>query len=240
MTNRTVQRSIILLVFSWCFLQIDTLQSQTLIVDNFNKEPVDVSKKYPSYVDTQGSYDIYYVEANLQLSRVSISENNTTDKVLRLEFTLPPHFSWGNWLSIRREFQSPLKLEDYKGLKLNLRIEDPASDAFLRITLSDLTDDLKQGDEMWWFDCNRDLLKSKTSKWIQVYIPFDGFKVSHGAGTRHNDYKLDLGKIVAYEINLISESRNSQNGIIYLDYLRAVSKNADLPPFSPGNDAHRQ
>ena len=216
-----VQMFLFSLILTLFFLKINTLQSQTLVVDNFSKKPIGKSKKHPNYVGTQDGYDIYYVKASLQLSLVPISPNNTSDKVMRLEFTLPPHFSWGNWLSVRREFQSPLKLKVYKGLKLNLRVENASADAFLRITLSDLTDDVKKGDELWWFDCNRDLLKNKTQEWIQIYIPFDGFKVSRGAGTRNNDYKLNLNKIVAYEINLISESINSQNGIIYLDYLRA-------------------
>lgn len=124
-------------------------------------------------------------------------------------------------MSVRREFQSPMNLENYKGLEVNLRVEVPAPDAFLRITLSDLTDDHKGGDEMWWFDCNKNLLKSKTPKWTQIRLPFNGFFRSSGEGTRHNDYKMNLKKIIAYEINLVSNAGKHVEGVILLDSLHA-------------------
>ena len=206
------------LTFLFFIAGIDcSLQSQTLIIDNFNKEPVNFGKKYPSYVNTQEGYDIYYVDGNVQVSRVPIDSNNTKDKILRVNFTIPPQ----EWLSIKREFHSPINLSDYKGLIFNLLVDSPSPSTVLRVTISDLTNNKKQGDEMWWGDCDKKLLVDETAGWIQVKVPFNKFKISWGAGTRQNDYKLNLRKIISYEINLLSESANKQKGEIYLDYIRA-------------------
>ena len=219
MKNYFLQLLLCLLSLSMCNWQTETLQAQTLMIDSFDKKSTSVSQKYPNYVSTQEGYDIYYESATVQLSRVPISSRNISDKALRLMFRLPPF----NWLSVRREFQPPLNLEGYKGLELNLRIEAPSPNAFLRITILDLADEKRYGDEdeMWWFDCDKKLLKSKTIKWIQIRIPFDGFELSYGIGTRQNDHEKNLNKIIAYEVNLISESRTSVNGIVLLDSLRA-------------------
>ena len=191
-----------------------------MVIDNYNR-PAKPGTEYTHFVGTMDGYDIYYVKADLALSRIPISPKDTLDMVLRLDFDLPPFFEWGNWLSVRREFQDPLDLSRYKELILNVKVEVPVTDAFLRITLSDLTGDVNKGDEMWWFDCSRDLLKNTDQKWIEVHIPLDGLRISYGAGTRHNDYKLNLSRIVAYEIDIISESRVNQKGVILVDFLRA-------------------
>jgi len=209
------------IAFSICFLQINLLPAQTLAVDNFDKEPPNVGKKYPKFVGTQSGYDLYWEKADMQLSFVKISSRDSSNKTLRMAFDLPPAFYWGNWLSVRREFQPPMNLGNYKGLLLNLRVDVPSPDAFLRITLADLTDDMKGGDELWWFDCDKNLLKGKTSQWIQVRIPFDGFSPAFGEGTRRNDGKKNLKKIAAYEVSLISDSGKHPKGVILLDSLRA-------------------
>lgn len=193
------------------------LLSQTLVIDNFNKEYTSVGKKYPNYINTQVGYDVYYSGGVLRLSRTPISPDNKCDKVLRLDFTLP---SYG-WMSVRREFESSINLADYKGLIFNLKVDTPAPNTTLRITLSDSSDGKTNGDEMWWFDCERALLDNESQQWIEVNIPFDDFIVSYGNGTRHNDYKMNLSGIVAYEINLVSDSNNERTGVIYIDYIRA-------------------
>lgn len=209
------------LLFSASYLNAESVQSQTLVVDNFNKKPVHVGAQHLHYVNTQEGYDVYYVKADLKLSRVPIRAENTNDKVLQLVFAIPPAFSWGNWLSVRREFQSPLNLVDYKGLTLDVRVDVPSPGAHLRITLSDLTDDPNEGDEMWWFDCDSTSLGEKTQGWVQIYVPFDRFRIAYGEGTRHNDRKMNPAKVIAYEINLLSSPGDSLSGTILLDYIRA-------------------
>jgi hypothetical protein len=204
-----------------CFLQINLLSAQTVMLDNFDKEPPNVGKKYSSFVGTQRGYDVYYKKAAANLSLDKTNPRDSSDKALRMAFELPPLFDWGNWLSVRREFQPPMNLANYKGLLLNLRVDAPAPDAFLRITLADLTDDMQGGDELWWFDCDKNLLKSKTPQWIQLRIPFVEFSPAFGEGTRFNDGKKNLKKIIAYEISLISDAGKHAQGVILLDSLRA-------------------
>jgi len=209
------------ITLSICFLQINILPAQTLTVDNFDKEPPNAGKKYPRYTGTQSGYDVYCEKAGMQLSLVKISPRDSSHKALRMAFDLPPALYWGNWASVRREFQSLMNLANYKGLLLHLRVEVPASDVLLRISLADLTDDMKGGDELWWFDCDKNLLKSKTPQWIQLRIPFADFSPAYGIGTRFNDGKKNLKKIIAYEVSLISDAGKHAKGVILLDSLRA-------------------
>jgi len=209
------------IALSICCSQTNPLPAQTLTVDHFDKEPPSTGKKYSRYAGTQRGYDIYYEKAGMQLSLVKISTRDSSHKALRMAFDLPPALYWGNWASVRREFQPPMNLVNYKGLLLNLRVEVPTPDILLRISLADLTDDMKGGDELWWFDCDKNLLNSKTPQWIQLRIPFADFSPAYGVGTRFNDGKKNLKKIIAYEISLISDAGTHPQGEILLDSLQA-------------------
>ncbi|GEM_PF-3578007 len=204
-----------------CFWQLNTFQPQTVVLDNFDKAPTNVGKKYSHFAGTQSGYDLYYEKAGVQLSFVKTSARDSSHKALRMAFDLPPALYWGNWLSIRRGFQPPKNLANFKGLLLNLRVEVPTPDALLRITLADLADGMGDRDELWWFDCDKSLLKRQTSQWIQLRIPFADFSPAYGIGTRFNDGKKNLKKIVAYEISLISDAGKHAQGVILLDSLRA-------------------
>lgn len=165
-------------------------------------------------VTNAAGYGIYYEQAEVNLSR----QNN----VLQIQYSLPPYFSWGNWLSIRREFQSVLDMSECSGIEFDLKVHEP-SNASLRMTLCDVQspeDINKHGkDEMWWFDYN-DGLSNEAKNWVTVRAPFENFRRSRGAGTRHNDYELDLSKIVAYEINLISKAGKHPKGTILVRSFR--------------------
>jgi hypothetical protein len=203
-----------------CIWQAGSLQAQTvLMIDNFDAEPTHSGKKYPRYVRTQSGYDIYYERADVILSLVESGAPRS--KALRIEFALPPAFPWGNWLSVRREFESPMNLEAYKGLELHLRVDVPSPDAFLRITLADLTDDMRGGDEMWWCDSDKSLLKRRALEWVKIRIAFSRCVLSSGEGTRQNDYRMNLKKIIAYEVNVISKHGTHPNGVLLLDSLHA-------------------
>ena len=187
-------------------------------VDSFDETTGSFDKRYPEYVENQEGFDVYYVSASVQLTR--IVRNSSNNKAIRIKFDLPPAFSWGNWLSLRKGFREPLNLEGYQGLDLDLKVEKASPEAFLRITLSDLSDDEKKGDEMWWFDADLNLLQKTSTQWKTIRMPFDKFRVSSGEGTRHNDYQLNLGKIAAYEINLVSNAVKHPKGVILIDSFR--------------------
>jgi len=53
-----------------------------------------------------------------------------------------------------------------------------------------------------------------------IHIPFSDFYIYSGQGTRQNDHRLNLQKIIACEINLISEPGKKTKGVILLDSLR--------------------
>ena len=225
--------------------QTNAQQKQTLMIDSFDNRSSKVDEKCSGCVRTQDGYDIYYETADVHLSYIQINPHDN-NKVLRIEFDLPPAFSWGNWISIRRRFQSSLDIEGYQGLELNLRIEVPSSNVFLRITLVDWAERIKQdktsfwiidptspiitdnplqadndiyGSEMWWFDCEQNLLKDKIQKWKKIRIPFDSFILSYGDGAKINDYKQNLNNIIAYEINLLSGPGAHPYGVIWVDSL---------------------
>ena len=101
---------------------------------------------------------------------------------------------------------------------------DEPSGAGLRMTLCDVESPeyahVHGRDEMWWFDFKDDLL-SKKHDWTKVRAPFEDFYVSFGSGTRHNDRSMDLSKIVAFEINLISKAGEHPKGRIGVRAVRA-------------------
>lgn len=204
----------------------NTSKAQSLMIDDFEKEK---SKRgYQPYMPgdvvlEQEGYGIYHRgKANVRLSRVPV--NNTDDKALRIEFGLDPISWYHRWVSIRRELTAPLDLSEYDGLEFDLFVEVP-SNATLRLTLSDverLADVKKHGaDEMWWMDLDTDILKHTTKEWVTIRAPFSEFYLSEGFGTRHNNGKKDLSRIIAYEINLISESGEHPRGVLLIHSLRA-------------------
>lgn len=164
-------------------------------------------------------YGVYYDDAIVKLSRPA---NKNKIDFLQIQYDLPPLFDWGNWASVRREFESVSDMNACKGIELELRVVVP-SNAKLRITLSDVAspkDINKRGlDELWWFDLDDKLLAQKKG-WIAVHAPFNKFYESYGAGTRQNDHRLDLSNIVAYEINLVSKGGFHPKGIISLKSVR--------------------
>jgi hypothetical protein len=211
------------MILIMCIFQVRTLYSQTLMLDSFDSISTTQNEKFPRYVFTQEGYDIYYKNANVKLSRVIICPQNG-NKTLRISYQLPPEFSWGNWLTIRSQFKAPMDLTMYQGLELKLKVEIPSPDVILRITLADLGDNNNVRDELWWFDFASNLLGERTKKWISVRIPFSNGKLSYGEGARHNDSKLNLKKISAYEINFVSSSSEKVEGAILVDSLRAYKK----------------
>jgi len=217
MNMHILQPLICVLILSSFICRVDTLQAQTLMIDSFDKKSTTASKKYPGYRGSQEGYDVYYESANVKLSLVHHNTPDTSDKALRIEFDL----SSGFWLSVRKEFPSSLNLDGYQGVELNLCVTIATPNVRLRITLSDSTDDKKDGDEMWWFDCDPTLLNNKNTKWTKVPMPFDRFYPSYGIGSRHNDGKLNLKKIIAYEVNLISEAGKIEAGRICINSFRA-------------------
>jgi hypothetical protein len=194
-------------------------------LDHFDAaRPVRTYRPYHGEVATSwGGYGIYYEKAKVRLSFIP---THAPKGVLRISYSLPPHLDWGNWLSVRRELATIHNFQGYEGLALEVRTEAATNTRF-RITLTDVTkveDFAKHGaDEMWWFDAPADLL-TPGGKEVTVYAPFAAFYPSYGAGARRNDGRLDLSKIVAFEINLVSSGPQSGQGILFVDCLRAYRR----------------
>jgi hypothetical protein len=206
--------------------QVPATQIETCFaLDDFNVAPP--QREYlpygPETVKMEEGYGIYFRKADIHISRIAL---NDTDRVLRIEYGLPPFFSWGNWLSIKREFESLMDLSGCSGLVLDLKVE-VASNARLRITMSDVAvpeDSRKHGaDEMWWYDFESDIL-GKSQGWVTLRAPFEGFRISWGEGTRHNNRRKDLSMIVAFEINLISKGDEHPKGVFLVNSLRAYKE----------------
>lgn len=176
----------------------------------------------PPPVEVQEGYGLYYATAHVQLTRVLGSSPPTANaaRTLQLQYTLPPSFAWGNWLSLRREFATPLDLSAYQGVELTFRVVAPAN-AILRITLSDLDEGSRPRDEMWWFDFPRATLHNATTGWQKVRIPFRSLYLSWGAGTRQNDRRWNAARVAAYEVNVVSPPNAQPQGAIWLDSLQA-------------------
>lgn len=188
----------------------------SITVDSFNSSPASLFTNLhnPQYVSE--GYGIYFANARLVLSRINIKES---DNALQIEYNIPEYYDWGNWSSVRCELDPVLNLSDYQRLKLNIKVLEP-SNAILRISICDVANINQRGnDELWWFDFKSNVLSNKSDKWQTLILPFKDFYESYGAGTRHNDSRLDLTKIVAYEINIISKAETHPKGKFLLDLL---------------------
>lgn len=196
---------------------------KTLLIDDFKHPPMQSYVGYaPPPVAVQEGYSLYYATAHIQLTRVQAVSPAAANaaNTLQLQYTLPPSFAWGNWLSLRRELLSPLDLSTYEGVELTFKVTSP-SNALLRITLSDLDEGSKSSDEMWWFDCPPETLNNVTTSWQKMRIPFREFSLSWGAGTRQNDRRWNASRIVAYEVNVLSPPNTQPQGAILLESLQA-------------------
>ncbi|HEX3553490.1 MAG TPA: hypothetical protein VIA62_09705 [Thermoanaerobaculia bacterium] len=169
-------------------------------------------------------YGIYFEKADVNLRRLPMGRGKSA---LQISYNLPPLFSWGNWFTIRREFESAIDLHEYAGLAIQVQAESVANTRF-RLTLTDVAtanDVAKHGaDEMWWYDAPPDFLATHWGESRTLYAPFAEFYRSYGEGARINDSKLDLSKIAAFEINLVSSGTNPGKGVIAVDCLRAYKR----------------
>lgn len=107
----------------------------------------------------------------------------------------------GAWYSIRREFTRSLDLRRATGIAITFTVIDPSPSVVLRATLSDLSGSSRGGtrDGMWLHDLSPSVLKKPGT--IVVPIPFRKFNIK---GDRESpNGRLNPGRIIAYEINLI-------------------------------------
>jgi len=204
-----------------------------LLVESFDKKTPS-GMKYDSYhgenakVWPDGELGVYYDGgAKVKLSRVLISkpDEERRDSALRIIWELLPLYRWGNWLSMRKNLASILDLRQYEGIKFDVLVEGPSvNDVILRFTIADIAKKNHLGkkgeDELFWFDCPIRVLNTK-SNWFTVVAPFERFKLSFGDGTRQNNYKLESDKIVAWELNIVSEGRKRCAGSILINNIRA-------------------
>lgn len=189
---------------------------QQIVLDNFDRDPIVKPHKTFTLHQTSHGYGVYYDKATLELSKVAVSKS---DSALQIEYTLPVVHDWGNWLSIRCELDPIVNLKKFTGLKLKLKVVNP-SNAMLRVTIADVENAKnREEDELWWYDLSDDVLSQKEGQWQTLTIPFKKFFISYGAGTRQNDGKLDLSKIVAYEFNILTKGSVSAKGSIIVNSL---------------------
>jgi beta-glucanase (GH16 family) len=196
------------------------IECQNITLDSFDSV-YNAQYEKPSWFQFSNfGYDVYYEKATVKLSQVTVKKTVPSDKALSIGFSLSPEHSWGNWLSVRKSFKAPVNLSKCKGLQFKIKVEAGAEGATLRITLVDLP--IKSGDkrtEAWWGDFHEEVLSGKTGEWVTLTAPFNSFYESYGAGTPHNDGKLNLRKIIAYEINVVSAKGITSIGTFMINKL---------------------
>lgn len=193
---------------------------ESLTIDGFDSG---IGKMYRPFgretTLSQSGYGIYYVEATVNVSLATSADQSTR---LRVEYTLPPHFSWGNWASVRKEFGTITDASACDGIEIEIEVER-SSGADLRLTLADVATpgdvDRHGADEMWWFDISNRLLGS-TGQAFTVKAPFSSFRLGYGDGARTNNHQLDLSHLVGYEINMVSSSGNTESGSFFVNAIR--------------------
>ena len=194
--------------------------ARVFFLDSFTKSSAKPQVPPDAYKNSQAGFDLYYEKASIQLS-VKPAGQSTQAKILQVGYELPPANSWGNWASIRKKFAPLVSLKGYKGIVLRIKVTEPSPGAILRITLSDLGNKGSDRDELWWYDCDPALLSKTTGTWQEIRIPFSQFYISYGVGSRHNGGILNLVRINAYEINLVSKAGVNAKGALMVKAIDA-------------------
>jgi hypothetical protein len=171
---------------------------------------------FSNFIREEAGFDIYYARAEVFLNEETDAKMNPNPTSLKITFNLPPALPFGNWLSLRKNFQEPQNLEGYSGIIVKLKVKAIKPGAILRITLADIAEYNSENDELWWFNLDKNLLKTVSGNWIEIKMPFDSAKISYGEGVRHNNGKFDLDKIVAYEFNLVSGEKKHPAGTLII------------------------
>lgn len=164
---------------------------------------------------SKDGYGIYYDKAEVQMNW---EKDENMNKVMKIKYKIPYLKKWGNWFSIVREFDSVKNFENHSGIRLVFKNQSSSS-VKIRLTIRDLLSNKRkeQKDEMWWMDNFENYIIDDSEDWITIHAPFNKFYLSKGMGTRQNDKKLNLSRISAYEISLISTStKETVNGELYL------------------------
>lgn len=178
------------------------------------------------YCISKDGYGIYYDKAKISISWDNI---DNTNKVMRIKYNMPYYKKWGNWISIVKEYDKIQNLNDYNGLCIVYK-NISSSKVIIRLTLRDILNSPKINeinDEMWWFDDFDKYITDIHNGWITVKIPFNKFYLAKGEGTRHNDKRLDLNNIKAYEVNLISSGKDKMvNGEAYIRSVKLYLENS--------------
>jgi hypothetical protein len=169
-----------------------------------------------STVESLG-FCIYYRKSEVTLFQALLEDASYG---LQIAYVFPPDF--GGWGSIRRETGTLTDLSAYSGIRLRLRVDEPADSILLRVTIADVASaadvGVKGRDELWWCE-NTDVLNSSVGEWQTVTCPFDKFVLANVG--RGNNRRLDLASIVAYEISVVSEKDTGSKGTVVIDSLVA-------------------
>ena len=203
---------LMLAIFAALPLENALAKDKSIVVDDFQNENQRYIRAHgPNRVSS--GFALHFDRVDVKLT---VENLNRTEKVLRIDYDIPPLHDWGNWLSIRREFDDLVDLRNCKNLVIRLKVDSP-SNAKLRISLSDVVDPKdRKRDELWWYDGASDQLSDRSGDWVTLTVPLAKFYESYGDGTRHNDSRLDLSKISGYEINIIAERDEHPQGVILL------------------------
>jgi hypothetical protein len=116
-------------------------------------------------------------------------------------------FSWGNWVSIRREFLTTQNMAGCEGVRVRIKVIEPSFSALFRFTLADVVsfedyEEYGTNDELWWSD-HENVLTAE-SDWVAIEIPFDDFYLSNGDNLRYNNREFDRDKIIAFELTIVT------------------------------------
>jgi hypothetical protein len=176
-------------------------------------------------------YGIYFEE----LDSIKVEQ---VDGVLCIKCSMPKYFSWGNFVSVRKQFHVLKDLSKAEGIQVTYRILSSSHDDFtLRFTFCDHKDRdfFKQNDDsydadsrqdyMWYYDIEPTI---EDSGWVTKEIPFSGLGKLDGEGVRKAPYgSFKPENFNAYEINIVSESALEIE--LEIGDLRPYSKEEEKP-----------
>ncbi len=217
---RKIANLVLIMMMVAGFPKCAVAQDSGVLIDDFGRKLDPSPARYaPDPRARKSGFNIYYdlAEATITTVPARLSDDRAG---LRIVYLLPVHHLWGNWLTLRREFDQVRDLDGCTGVALDLRVLKPSS-CRLRIGLADLTASARR-DEVWWGDTDIPVLADSDAGWVTVTIPFQDFRRSRGEGTSFNDGRLDLSRLCAYEISFISPAGEKCEGAVKIGQIMAI------------------
>ncbi len=180
----------------------NVLFAEEIMLETFSAIPDNVSifSVYDCWPSEQAALENgYAVYGNISMPTISF-ETVETQPAMKLEWNMSDGLGF-QFRSIRYAFGEVQDWSNYSGVKIDVYFTANVSFFHFRFTMADLgivAGSPSRVDELWWYD---ERITANSGEWVTLTIPFNQFYHPYLNCVPTNDDTLELGNIIAWEIN---------------------------------------